>query len=51
MEGECHRQHVLRRQAKEVVYEVFSYFKCEADAGMPAHDVAKAQECTTQVAI
>jgi hypothetical protein len=26
----------------------FSYFKCEADAGMPVHDVAKAQECTAE---
>jgi hypothetical protein len=28
------------------VYKVFSY---EADASMPVHDVAKAQQCTAEV--
>jgi hypothetical protein len=32
----------------EFVYKVFSYFKREEDAGMPVHDVAKAQGCTTE---
>jgi hypothetical protein len=31
-----------------LVYKVFSYFKHEADAGMPVHDVAKVQERTSE---
>jgi hypothetical protein len=41
---ERHRRQVLHRQARELVYKVFIYFKREADAGMPVHDVAKAQD-------
>jgi hypothetical protein len=44
MEGESHRCQVLHRQVRELVYKVFSYFKCEADTSMPVHDVAKAQD-------
>jgi hypothetical protein len=46
MEGERTSQaftHVLHRQARELLYKVSSYFKSEADAGMPVHDVAKEQ--------
>jgi hypothetical protein len=46
MDGERRRRHVLHRQARELVYKVFSYFKRETDAGMPVHDVAKAQDVT-----
>jgi hypothetical protein len=46
MEGERRRRQVLRRQARELVYKVFSYFNREADAGMPVHFVAKSQERT-----
>jgi hypothetical protein len=31
-----------------LVYKVFGYFKREADASMPVHDVAKAQERTAE---
>jgi hypothetical protein len=48
MEGERRRRQVLHRQARVLVYKVFSYFKREADAGMPVHDVAKAQERTAE---
>jgi hypothetical protein len=44
MEGEGRRCQVLHRQARELVYKVLSYFKREAAAGMPVHDVAKAQD-------
>jgi hypothetical protein len=44
MEGECCRLQVLHRQARELVCEVFSYFKHEADTGMPIHDIAKVQD-------
>jgi hypothetical protein len=30
------------------VYKVFGYFKREADAGMPVHNVAKERECTPE---
>jgi hypothetical protein len=46
MEGERRRRQVLHRQTREMVYKVFSYFKSEADAGTPVHDVAKAEERT-----
>jgi hypothetical protein len=49
MKGERRRRQVLHRQARELVYKVFSYFKHEADAGMPVHEVAKAQERTAEV--
>jgi hypothetical protein len=49
MEGERRERQVLHRQARELVYNVFSYFKREADAGMPVHDVAKAQKRTAEV--
>jgi hypothetical protein len=41
MEGERCRCQVLHKQARELVYKVFSYFKREAEAGMQVHDVAK----------
>jgi hypothetical protein len=44
MESERRRCQVLHRQVRDLVYKVFSYFKREADAGMPVHDVAKAQD-------
>jgi hypothetical protein len=43
VEGEHRRRQVLHRQARELVYKVSSYFKRDADAGVPVHDVAKAQ--------
>jgi hypothetical protein len=46
MEGERRTRQVQQGQAWELVYNVFSYFKREARAGMPVHDVAKAQELT-----
>jgi hypothetical protein len=49
MEDERRRRQVLHRQATELVYKIFSYFKRETDAGMPVHDVAKAQERTAEV--
>jgi hypothetical protein len=30
MKGEHYRHQILHRQARELVYKVFSYFKCEA---------------------
>jgi hypothetical protein len=48
MEDERRRCQVVRRQARELVYKVYSYFKRESDAGMPVHDVAKAQERTAE---
>jgi hypothetical protein len=48
MEGERRRRQVLQRQARELVYKVFSYLKREADADMPVHDVAKAQGRTVE---
>jgi hypothetical protein len=48
MEAERRRRRVLHRQARESVYKVFSYCKRETDAGMPVHDVAKAQERTAE---
>jgi hypothetical protein len=44
MEGERRRCQVLQRQARELVYKVFSYFKREADSGLSIHDAAKQQE-------
>jgi hypothetical protein len=44
MESERRRHQVLHRQARGLVYKVFSYFKREADASMPNLDVAKAQD-------
>lgn len=41
---ERHRRRVLHGQAREMVYKVYSHLKREAGAGMPVHDVAKAQE-------
>jgi hypothetical protein len=49
MEGERRRHQVLYRQARELVYKVFGYLKSEAHAGMPVHDVAKAQERNAEV--
>jgi hypothetical protein len=49
MEREGRRRKILHRQARQLVYKVFSYFKREADAGVPVHDVAKAQEPKTEV--
>jgi hypothetical protein len=43
MEGEHNRQ------ARQLVYKVFTYFKCIADAGIPNHSISKAQECTAEV--
>jgi hypothetical protein len=40
---------VLHRQARRLVYKVFTYFKREADAGMPVLDVGKAQDGCTEV--
>jgi hypothetical protein len=40
MEGERRRRQVLHKQARELVYKVFSYFKREAESGMPVHDIA-----------
>jgi hypothetical protein len=34
--------------ARIVGGKVFGYLKHEADAGMPVHNVAKAQECTAE---
>jgi hypothetical protein len=48
MEGERRRRQVLHRQAREMVYKVFRYFRREADAGMSVHDVANAQERTAE---
>jgi hypothetical protein len=42
MEGERRRRQVLQRQARELVYNVFGYFKRKVDAGMPILDAAKA---------
>jgi predicted NodU family carbamoyl transferase len=42
MEGERRRRQVLRRQARGLMYKVFSYFKRDSDVGMLVHDVAKA---------
>jgi hypothetical protein len=44
MARERRSRQVLHRQAIELVYKVFSYFKREADTDMPVHDVAKAQK-------
>jgi hypothetical protein len=46
MGGERRRRQVLHRQVRKLVYKVFSYFKREADTGMPVHDVAKPQDRT-----
>jgi ABC-type proline/glycine betaine transport system ATPase subunit len=48
MEGERRRRQILHRQARELVYKVFSYFKREENAGMQGHGVAKAQERTAE---
>jgi hypothetical protein len=48
MDGERRRRQVLRRQARELVYKVFIYFKPEPDAGMAFRDVARARECTAE---
>jgi hypothetical protein len=44
MEGDHRRCQVLHTQARELVHIVFTYFKCEADAGMPVHGITKAQK-------
>jgi hypothetical protein len=51
MEGERRRCQVLHRQARELVYKVFTCFKSEADAGMPFLDVAKAQDVCVCVCV
>jgi hypothetical protein len=48
MEDERRRRQVLHRQARELEYKVFSYFKREAYAGMTVNDIAKAQERTAE---
>jgi hypothetical protein len=43
-----HGRKVLHRQTRELVYKVFSYFKCEADVGMAGHYVSKVRERTVE---
>jgi hypothetical protein len=50
-EGESCERHVLHRQTRELVYKLFSYFKCEADTGMPIHDVARVQEHNAEACV
>ena len=47
MEGESSKRQVLHRQAREMIFRVFNFFKREAEAGMPLCDVARAQERTS----